>query len=257
MMIEYLDYVAIFIGLTLLCYSSWSDWRTREVSNNVWLILAPVGAVITFSRIILLQNWILYINWALIVGIITAVSLMLFYFGLWGGADSKAFISLSLIFPWPPTAFKPWLGIQLPFFPITILIDTLILSLSAVIFVLMKNICWKISNKHYLFERFENEPLTKKALALLVGYKIKKEKLGKHHLSILERVVDEDDKSLSKWNFEYQIEEENGGEPKYEKLPDEVWVSPQIPMMIYITLGLITALFFGDILLGIIAHIIK
>lgn len=258
MMFEYFDYLAISISLTLLCYSSWSDWRTREVTNAVWLILAPIGATLTFFRIFQTQNWMLYLLWALIIGVITAVSLMLFYFGLWGGADSKAFICLSLLFPWPPTAFKPLLGIQLPLFPFTILNDTLLLSISAILYILAKNIIWKISNQQSIFERFENEPSTKKILALLAGYKVKKEKLQKHHLTLLERfTVEKENKIISKWSFELKIEEENGKEePKFEQLPEEVWVSPQIPMMIFITLGTITAILGGDLLLWLIAQVI-
>ena len=250
---EYLGYIAISVSLILLGYASWSDWRTREVTNYVWLVLAPVGAVLTFLRIFLLQAPVLYAVWALIVGLVAVISIALFYFGFWGGADFKAFVTLSLLFPWSPSAITPLLTVQMPFFPFTILINTLFLSMSVVIYVLAKNIAWKVPNRRSLFEGFENESTPRKILALLVGYKVKKEKLGGQHHFFLAESHPTGDGEGPKHCFKIQTEECNS--VSLEELPAEVWVTPQLPMMIFLTLGTATALFLGDFLLWLLMNI--
>jgi len=252
---EYLDYIAIIVCLTFLGYASWSDWRTREVTNCVWLILMPVGVVLTALH--LLQSpWTLYAVWALIVGLVAVISIVLFYFGFWGGADFKAFVTLSIFFPWSPAAIKPLLTVQMPFFPFpfTILTNTLILSVSVVLYILARNVTWKVSNQRNLFEGFENESTQRKLLALLVSYKVKKEELGgRHHFFLAENRPAGGGES-PRHSFKIQTEE-NLDSATLKGLPAEVWVTPQLPLIIFMTLGTAAALFLGDFLLCLLMNI--
>ena len=34
---------SIAVSLAVLFYASWSDYKTREVSNRVWAIYAPIA----------------------------------------------------------------------------------------------------------------------------------------------------------------------------------------------------------------------
>ncbi|WP_309493023.1 A24 family peptidase [Candidatus Hecatella orcuttiae] len=253
---EQLDYAAVILVLTFLAYSAWSDWRTREVTNRVWMILAPSGVALTLLRILPTHNWTLYLGWGLIMGVMTLISFTLFYLGLWGGADSKAFLSLGLILPWPPRAPDPWLGIRLPVFPLTVLNNTILLSTSAVFYILARNIAWKAFHHQSLFQGFAHESRWKKLLALLVSYKVKKEKLqGKRFLSLAEESEAEESGGTPppKRSFKFQIKEAPPIE-RWEELPEEVWVTPQPPLMVFIFLGTAAALWLGDLLLWLIAQ---
>ncbi|MBE0511894.1 hypothetical protein IBX38_02455, partial [Candidatus Bathyarchaeota archaeon] len=44
---EMLDAARVAVCLAFLTYASWSDYRTREVSNMVWAILAPSALALT------------------------------------------------------------------------------------------------------------------------------------------------------------------------------------------------------------------
>ena len=41
---------SISVSLVILSYASWSDHKTREVSNRVWVIYAPIALAINFVR---------------------------------------------------------------------------------------------------------------------------------------------------------------------------------------------------------------
>jgi len=43
----------IFSSLTMLTYASWSDYKTREVSNRVWIFFAPTAFALTFTELFL------------------------------------------------------------------------------------------------------------------------------------------------------------------------------------------------------------
>ncbi len=54
-----LNYQLLLIGTQVaitaafLLYSSWSDYKTREVSNRVWAIYAPIAITLTLSNFLL------------------------------------------------------------------------------------------------------------------------------------------------------------------------------------------------------------
>ena len=89
-----LDYliniISVLVVLTFLGYGSWSDIKMREVSNTVWLLFAPIGATLTAARLYSSPE-LLWISLASII-IATSFALLLFYTGVFGGADAKGLI---------------------------------------------------------------------------------------------------------------------------------------------------------------------
>jgi|TARA_B110000438_G_scaffold141825_1_gene136846 Flp pilus assembly protein protease CpaA len=45
---EILDWVRFFLGLGMLCYGSWTDFKTRRVPNQVWLLSGSIAAILLF-----------------------------------------------------------------------------------------------------------------------------------------------------------------------------------------------------------------
>ncbi|MFA7080745.1 MAG: prepilin peptidase, partial [Candidatus Bathyarchaeia archaeon] len=97
------DVVKIVFSLGILSYASWSDFKTREVSNKVWVFYAPVALLLSLTQLIL-YNFSQLPLYGLSFGVTAGISLLLFYSGVFGGADSKALMCIALALPFAPVA---------------------------------------------------------------------------------------------------------------------------------------------------------
>lgn len=269
---EILLWIRIIGALGPLIFASISDFRTRMVEHElIWLIMIIIGSITAILEIILLQDLRILLDLAINVGLSFIIAFLLFYAGLFGGADGKALISLSFLFPRPPSIFL-WWGFRplLPFFFLTILSNALLLTVLIPLAFVLKNLSDYIANKK-LFRHFQNEPLWKKVLTLFIGIRmdypppphfyplvdlVEVNGVLTPRLNLFKRISTEneenDDTSLQTIEvikeFLYQYEEN-----KIMRL----WVSPGIPFIIPITLGLLTALIVGDLLLLILNLLIS
>jgi len=256
-----LDFAKIFLAVVLLAYASWCDWRVREVSDKVWIVFISLGLPLTLLQILLIKNLELFYPLTFSFVTIFVLSLLLSYLGLFGDADLKALICLSLTFPWPLSGVGFRLKPFSPIFSLSILGNSLILCVLTVIpFILIKNLEWKLKNKDSLFRNFEDEPLSKKFLMLtLVGFKVKKEKLKTPHYSLAEEIKKSKDGKIKrslKLSSALTINDLLEEKANIESLPEEVWVTPRIPMIIFILGGFITATFIGDFTLLVLVRVI-
>ena len=186
---EIFDGARILLCLTFLVYASWSDFKTREVSNMVWAVLAPSAFALTFLQFFVFTRELLNI-YALSFLITSALSLALFYTGAFGGADAKALMCLSLALPSYPThLLKQPYDFVSPLFPVTVFTNAVLLAALSVFYALLRNLLWRSRTKRGLFEGLEKESVGRKILTLLCGYKVKVSQLEKvAHLYPLEDV---------------------------------------------------------------------
>lgn len=253
---EALDGARVFLCLAFLTYASWSDLKNREVSNTVWVAFAPLALALTSLQFFLFpsQSWFIYV---LSFGATSALSIVLFYAGAWGGADAKALICLSLALPTYPVYLpQPFLSYVIPLFPITIFCNAVLLTALSVFYVITKNCFWKGRIRRRLFEGFERESKWRKVLTILCGYKVETAELEKGgFLYPIEDVYvgdgGETERKLivmPKDEEREEIMERILNAARRGKLPKEVWVTPGLPFLVFITAGFIVALIFGDIL---------
>ncbi len=96
-----LDLLRFVIGLAILIFASYSDFKQRIARNELWIIMAIVGIVLLpFSD----YNGIHVITSILIT---LPIAFSLLFFGM-GGADAKALIALSFLVPlFPSTSIFP------------------------------------------------------------------------------------------------------------------------------------------------------
>ena len=239
--------------MAFLTYASWSDFKKREVSNRVWTILAPLAFALTFSQFFMFAPEMLEI-YALSFVITSAVSVALFYAGAFGGADAKALICLSLSLPYPVHLLQP-LGFVSPLFPITVFCNAVLLAALTVFYAITRNYLWKRRTGKKLFEGLEGQPMGRKILAVLCGYKVNITELEmKKHSYPLEDVlvVETGETERRLLVFPSDEKRENIVERILEakergKLGSEVWITPGLPLLVFITAGLIIALTLGDI----------
>jgi len=240
--------------LAFFIYASWSDLRKREVSNKVWAVLAPLAFVLTFSQFFMFAPDMLQ-SYALSFVITSAVSVALFYAGAFGGADAKALICLSLALPYPVHILQP-LGFASPLFPITVFCNAVLLAALTVFYAITRNLLWKYRTRKKLFEDFEEQPMGRKILAFLCGYKVNITELERRrHIYPLEDVrvaeTGETERRLLVFPSDEKkekiveriLEASRGG-----RLGSEVWITPGLPLLVFITAGLIIALTLGDII---------
>jgi len=251
----------ISLTLIFLFYASWSDYKSREVSNVVWIISAPVAFALTFTELFFYYSSDTMLLYAVSFGFTTAFALILFYAGGFGGADAKALMCIALALPfYPQELLNPLSGELSPIsrmlFPITVFSNAVILVVVPVAYIVLRNLYWRGKTGRKLFgEGHQNEPFWRKLLVLITGYKLPLAKLKeKWHLYPLEDI---EENSENRFRRKLMIVSKDEGRDatvtrltaavESGKIQDGIWTSPGLPMLILITAGAIIALFYGDI----------
>lgn len=253
-LVEVLEAARIVLSLAFFVYASWADWKSREVSNSVWIVLAPIAFALTTVQFVLFSPE-LFVSYALSFGITSGLAIILFYLGAFGGADAKALMCLALALPVFPTNLLTGVVFISPLFPLTVFSNAVVLAAFTVIYALLRNALWRIRKGSGLFTGFERESVWRKLLVLVTGYKVDVTALEQTgHVYPLEDIVakesGEDERRLMvfpKDETKETIMARLVSAGKEGKLRDGVWVTPGLPLLIFITAGLVVALVFGDI----------
>ena len=256
-----IDCSRVLLSLVFLIYASVSDFKKREVSNTVWAVFAPLALVLTFlqiytiastSSIMLLQQTL--IMYALSFSIIFALSYTIFYFGAFGGADAKALMCIAVALPTYPVNFlQPQFGFVPPLFPLTVFSNGVLFASVSVAYALTRNLLWKLKTRKQLFEGLQKESKLRKAFALLCGYKVKAEMMEhKQFLYPLEDVENGTEGENRKLimmpsdDKRDEVVQRITGAVRRGELQDEIWVTPGLPLLVFITGGFVVAIFWGD-----------
>jgi len=248
------DGARIILCLSFLIYASWSDWKTREVSNKVWVILGPLALALTAFQFLIYSPQLLF-SYVLSFVITSALAIAIFYAGGFGGADAKALMCIALALPVYPEYLLPQpAGLFSPLFPLTIFTNSVLLGALSVFYALFRNLLWKVRNRGGVFEGLETESFGRKILALFSGYKVKISKLEKGHMYPLEDVDVNDEGEVKRKLLVFPKDDEREEivariveNVKEERLDGGVWVTPGLPLLIFVTAGLVIALAYGDI----------
>lgn len=251
----------VAVTVAILLYSSWSDYKTREVSNWVWAIYAPIAIALSVSDLLLFdQSKILLFGVS--VGFTVGLAFLLFYSGAFGGADSKALMCIAFSLPFAPvTFFTPIVANSLSpisqvIYPMTIFGNGVLFAAASCVYMILRNYVWHKKNGKEMFTgTLAHESAWKKFLILITGYKVTVAKLKeKWHIFPLEDVETGGESAINRKLV--VIPSEDGRAGIVERLSvasqagtidNYVWATPGLPMLIFITAGLIVALFGGDL----------
>ncbi|WP_455363683.1 A24 family peptidase C-terminal domain-containing protein, partial [[Eubacterium] cellulosolvens] len=211
----------------------------------------PVGLVLMALRLTAqTSSWMV-----ILLSVVSAavLSLALSYLGLWGGADGKGFTCLALMNP-----LVPVLGVNLshivnPLFPLVVFSNAYVASLVSMLYPIQRNL--RARRMHELFEGLEDERFVRKVAAFLTGYRVPVRELeSKPFLFLLESVDQQGSTVRRHFNFKLGIETDrqkeladlkaavNSGRPH-----GSVWVSPGLPFLLFVAVGLVLSVVFGDI----------
>lgn len=260
----------VVVSLAFLVYASWSDYKTREVTNRVWSVYAPIGLSLSLIEILIFNLGRLWL-FGLCVSLTVGISLLLFYTGGFGGADSKALICISFTLPFfPSILFTPILSgglspLSQTLFPITILSNAVLVAASSGIFLLIRNLFHKATTGKPLFEgTLAKESLGKKILVLVTGQRFPISTLkAKWHIYPLEDIGENCFDGQPQRKLLIIPKDEGRDEiinrlsdaAEVEKISSKVWATPGLPMLIFVSIGLLLALSLGDIVWILVSYL--
>lgn len=235
--------LAITISILFVGYAALEDLRKREVRDIVWLSYGTFGFLSSGFLASQDKLGIMYFGQ---VALVAGVGLALYFLKLFGGADAKALVCLSLAIPGKPGVVMP--QIQLPIFTFSVLANAVILASLLIPVMFAKNLCWKLSTGRRLFEGFERNSFLSKLGALAFGYKMEYSKVSaSKYLFLMEGKDKQTDQRRLEISFRVGDFVNQGPEgAKY------VWVTPGIPFLLFIFSGLITTLLLGDLTLSLL-----
>jgi preflagellin peptidase FlaK len=240
----------VFCSLILL-YACYSDLKTRTVANEVWLLMIAVGIPLAIYNLFLYGIPFLI---RLVFSVFSTFLLAYLFFNLnlFGGADAKSLISIAVLIPVNPLStsliFDP-----LPF-AITVLFNGAIIS--AIV---------PPSMFFYNLGDLHSKMLRTDLKLAFIGYKMRIETLAKakhKHLKLLHSYESEEGSGNAgtvKRKLIFggaEIDDEMIDTLKQYrtqgKISEDVWVTPGLPYMLFITAGFFVALFYGNVILHIL-----
>ncbi len=228
---HFFDLIRLFVASTMLIYSSFLDIIQREVPNKVWAFFGPVAIAILLSQLFLspppsYKLWLMMIDMVLMI----AFSVGGFYFGLYGGADAKAFMVLAVLQPsWPYYTLNPLP--QVPFL-LDVLINGALISLANLLFFLILNAARGDLEFPYCLFGLRRSVESVKGKFFWPMYRIKDGELVR---SLRPPMEEEEEKKV--WE---EIERRG---------IKEIWATPQLPFLVYVTIGYYITAIYGDLIL--------
>lgn len=250
------------LGLVLLPIQIWTDDQPLEYL----LILMPVLAILAdvywdveegtvLARLAPAAKYALAIVSIVIIGylwfdepyfqhLLAMPIMMLFVVGMYmldiirGGADAKALLALSILFPFYPSigsiplfeANSETAEILFPFSFVILITAAIIVAFFPIGFAVKS-----LSAGEFEFPQG------------LLGYKMNVEDIGSGHVWLMERIEDGKHVAYTRPKAEEDLKKEIGllSEAGYKR----VWVTPKIPFLIPMSAALVFSAIFGNILL--------
>ncbi|MEA2054359.1 MAG: A24 family peptidase C-terminal domain-containing protein [Candidatus Thermoplasmatota archaeon] len=218
-----LDLLRFLIGMAILLYASYTDFKYRIARNELWMIAGAAGLLL-----------MLFSNYSLpkvlfSVMLMLSISFSLLFFGM-GGADAKALVAISLLVPlFPRIGSLPlWMApVEFPF-PLIIFVNSLLLFL----LIPLAFFVWNMKKGVFEFPFY------------FFGYKMKASEIKEKFVWPMEKI--EDGKRKKTVLPQKDLNPEIFGD-------GVIWVTPKVPFLIPLTAGYFISFILGDILYKIIS----
>lgn len=217
-----ITHLRILLAIVMLGIASYTDIKKREVSDFLWVGFGVIAVALIFLEPNF-EDSLLSIGISLIVA---PFVLIIWRFGLFGGADAFAVIVLAALAPQATLTEN----VVTPF---TILANAVILSVIPMFVNVIRNLM-QLGMKNDIFEGF-SESKSRRILAMFVGYRAKN---PKYSFSIERKAGKKKKLNLSLQHAEYA---------QFCTTPN-TWVTPGVPYMLFIAGGFVIQLIYGDII---------
>jgi len=216
-----LNMMRILVSLVMLGLASLIDLKKREINDKLWIGFSGVAVLLLFVS----PDFWLALKTIGLSMIVAPIALVLWRFGIFGGADALCLIVLAGLAPMSSVT-------QSQISPFTALENAAILTVIPLFINLGRNMISMIRGND-IFNGIEEESNLKKTLAMFVGYRTKNPKHSFCMEQMLDgkRYLDFSPKHAEKTSFCYD---------------SDVWVTPGLPYVLYITGGFIIQIMYGD-----------
>ncbi|HDM36166.1 MAG TPA: peptidase A24 [Candidatus Syntrophoarchaeum butanivorans] len=237
------------LAIPFLLYACYSDIKWRRVTNKLWIPMIGLG--VPFLIVDFIEKGINSILPALIsIVLVFLLVYALYYLGVFGGADAKALISISILIPFYPSLNI--FGYHLPFYglPIHQIFALSVLGNGVLIGVIIPIALFIHNSISSLRERKKPDSI----FLSFIGYRKPITELrDAKHLRLLE-IHEEKDGSIYKHYRFGGIKIDGELIRQLERylaagmIDEKVWVTPGLPFMVTITLGFLVAIIWGDMI---------
>jgi len=238
--------VKFFVGLFFLVWASRLDLKDRIVPNRIWKLFIIFAAPFTIYELIFYSHSTLEVLLAFIqFFFVSGLALAFYYLGFYGGADAKALIVLSLLFPFYPE-FGPFPVLFKGFsFSFSTLANSVIFAPAFAAYFFITNVAKEGLNS-----------MKGSALYYFIGRRVYADSIPPHH-SLLEflnengnfmrvkRAVEPDEKMIAALK-----------NAKKRGEIEKIWVTPQIPFIVFMTAGYVISFVLGDVLSFLVTYLL-
>jgi preflagellin peptidase FlaK len=228
-----IDIFRFAIGLVVLSFASYTDIKTRRASNLLWIIMGLAGGILLLVQYFLvgIENILILIFVPIMIGFVYLLfQLRLLY----GGADAKALMALSILVPFFPSISNfPLFGKSVMPFPWVLLVNSLFVFLTIPISLFFYNLVHRNLKLPHAF----------------LGYFSSIDKARMKFLWPLE-IIDNGEMKLSLRPKNFDVEDEFKAFEK--KGITNIWVTPKVPFMVPLLIGFVFSFIFGDLMTTII-----
>jgi len=215
-MVSTLD-LRITATLVLLVYASILDLQSREINRFAWQSMAGLGIILLAIDLAASKSLSLLVSASIILGIAIAFAVTVNYLGLMGGGDAKLLIGLGAMFPTLPHGTY-----LLPAFFLTVFSNAIIASLLVPITFFLRNL-----------GELRSVRSPRDFLRLFIAYQKDSKDLGR-----FETVLEDGQLYINAREVEL-------GETESEGI---VWATPALPFVVFLTLGFIISVLYGDLI---------
>lgn len=245
-----LHYARGIVSVFLFSISSFQDVKKREIDDRVWIAFTVAAVFINLAGV--LTGLVEPVGWLVFAGLQSALFILLYYAGAFGGADAKSLICLSIMYPTCLTEFLTELSIGRLTVPLSAFDNAIILTLVFPFFNLVWNFSMRLKGVE-LFKGLEREGLHRRiaALFLLVKISFSHYSSNSFRFALAEKYSRSGVKRIV---FTKTLGEDSGGMLRGEEY---VFASFLIPLQVFILLGLVIRLLYGDILLLLTLMIVR
>jgi Flp pilus assembly protein protease CpaA len=217
-----LDAIGTLVPLAVLGYAAYSDFRTREVDDAVWVVLCAASAPFVASKLIEMEKGAL-VAYALSAYLAFAAGFALSALGAWGWADFLALACIGLV-------ALPREGALSLIPSLSTLINALLMSSAYPVLLFAENVS-RLAKGERVFEGVEaSAPLRALALFTLRYVPVQEYLKRKSFYSLAERV----EGGKRRLVFKVGVGDET---PAALPPADRVWVSPHVPFVTMLALG--------------------
>ena len=257
--------VKITSMLIMLLITSILDVKYREVNPKIWLPFGFIGGTLTAyeSYKLLAEGYMSLLHLTLFllisIGITSSIMFIFSYLELIGGADFLAILVLSITHPWRP---YPSLITVIPFFPLSILANATLLSITPALYNMFYNLTFYNRYK----ETLRNVNFWKKLLIMVIGRPKSVSKYLKTKFTyLLQNFNVEDGRVSVEFKVDFKVHEDPSEDrAKVSKLieggilreDDMLWTTEGLPMICFILGGYLLTLTLGDVLLYLLIKLI-